>query len=114
IPLLMVATGASLDLRKLQAYPIPAGQLFGIEVSLRSTAAIEMLLLLLGTAAGILLNSRLPKAGVLAIFLYILFNLFLAVGVRDLVARLLARKRIREVVFTLLVVCAALPQFFVA
>ena len=41
---------------------------------------------------------------------YILFNLFLAVGLRDLVARILAHKRIREVAFLLLVICAALPQ----
>ncbi len=41
---------------------------------------------------------------------YILFNLFLAVGLRDLLLRLLAHKRIREVVFFLLVMAAALPQ----
>ena len=30
----MAASGASLDLRKLQVYPIPVGQLFGVEVLL--------------------------------------------------------------------------------
>ena len=67
VPLLMAATGASLDLRKLQAYPIPVSQLFSIEVMLRVTAAIEMLLVLLGIAAGILLNPRLPKWCALAV-----------------------------------------------
>src|SRR5579863_3751274 len=66
-PLLVAATGASLDLRKLQAYPIPTRQLFGIEVLLRTTAAIEMLLVLLGAAIGISLNPQLPKLGVVAI-----------------------------------------------
>src|SRR5882757_6286842 len=37
VPLMMAATGASLELRKLQAYPIPVSQLFGIEVLLRLT-----------------------------------------------------------------------------
>src|SRR5258708_9449353 len=71
MPLLLAATGASLDLRKLQAYPIPVSQLFVVEVMLRVTAAIEMFILLLGAAAGFLLNPRSPKAGLLALFLYI-------------------------------------------
>ena len=113
-PLLVAATGASLDLRKLQAYPIPTRQLFGIEVLLRTTAAVEMLFVLLSAGIGILLNPRLPKLGVVAILLFILFNLFLAVGLRDLVARLLAHKRVREIAFMLLVLGVALPQLFIA
>ena len=35
MPLLMAATGASLELKKLQVYPIPPSQLFSIEVMLR-------------------------------------------------------------------------------
>src|SRR5262245_19989041 len=46
VPLQLAATGASLDLRKLQAYPIPFAQLFGIEVLLRVTAGIEMFIIL--------------------------------------------------------------------
>lgn len=111
VPLLMAATGASLELRKLQAYPIPVSQLFAIEVMLRVTAGIEMLLVLIGISVGVLLNPRLPHPGALAVVPYILFNLFLAVGVRDVVARILARKRIREAAFLLLVICAGLPQF---
>jgi ABC-2 type transport system permease protein len=110
VPLLMAATGASLDLRKLRVYPIPDSQLFGIEVMLRITAGIEMALVLAGAALGIAINPALPRWSALAILPYILFNLFLAVGVRDLLARLLARKRIREIVFFLLVLSAALPQ----
>jgi ABC-2 type transport system permease protein len=110
VPLLMAATGASLELRKLQVYPIPASQLFSIEVMLRVTSAVEMLLILAGLAAGVLLNPTMPKWTALALAPYVLFNLFLAVGMRDLVARILAHKRIREAAFFLLVICAGLPQ----
>ena len=39
VPVLMAASGASLDLRKLQAYPIPVSQLFWLEAMLRITVA---------------------------------------------------------------------------
>lgn len=110
VPLLMAATGASLELRKLRAYPIPASQLFGIEVMLRVTAGVEMVLVLLGAAVGVLLNPELPLWRALVVAPYILFNLFLAVGLRDLLARILARKRIREIAFLLLVMCIGLPR----
>src|SRR5580698_7751626 len=71
VPLLMAATGASLELRKLQAYPIPLRQLFAIEVLLRVTASIEMFLILLGAVAGILINPALPDLGAVAIGLYL-------------------------------------------
>ena len=48
VPLMLATTGSSLDLRKLRAYPIPDGQLFSIEVLLRVTAGIEMVLVLDG------------------------------------------------------------------
>jgi ABC-2 type transport system permease protein len=110
MPLLMAATGASLELRKLQVYPIPPSQLFSIEVMLRVTSAVEMLLLLTGLGLGLLLNPQVPKWTALFLAPYVLFNLFLAVGLRDMVARILAHKRIREVAFLLLVLCAGLPQ----
>jgi len=52
VPILLISTGASLDLRKLVAYPIPTGDLFSIEVLLRVTAAIEMFIVLLGAGLG--------------------------------------------------------------
>ena len=59
---------------------------------------------------GALLNPGLPKRGAWGVALFVLFNLFLAVGLRDLLSRVLARKRIRELGFLLLVMCGALPQ----
>ncbi len=114
VPLLMAATGSSLELRKLRVYPIPVSQLFGIEVMLRVTAGIEMMLVLIGLAVGVLLNPDFPKWSAIAVVPYVLFNLFLAAGMRDLLSRILARKRIREVAFFLLVICAALPQMLLA
>jgi ABC-2 type transport system permease protein len=110
VPLLMAATGSSLDLRKLQVYPIAVSELFGIEVMLRVTAAVEMLIVLTGVGVGLALNPSLPSWSVLAIVPFILFNLFLAVGLRDLLMRVLARKRIREVVVILMVMATAVPQ----
>jgi ABC-2 type transport system permease protein len=110
VPLLMAATGSSLDLRRLQVYPIAVSELFGIEVLLRITAAIEMMVVLTGVAAGLLLNPSLAWWSALAIAPFVLFNLFLAVGLRDLLMRVLARKRIREVVVILMVMATALPQ----
>ena len=110
IPLLMAATGAALDIRKLIAYPIPTHELFAIEVLLRATSGIEMLAILLGAAVGVVLNPALPAWGLLGIAAFALFNLLVGVGLRDLIARILAYRRVRELLVLLLVLCAGLPQ----
>src|ERR1700690_3928025 len=102
VPLMLATTGSSLDLRKLRAYPVPEGRLFAIEILLRVTSAVEMVLVLAGIVIGTLLNPALPKWGPLAA-LFGVFNLILAVGLRDFFTRQLARKRIAEVVVLLLV-----------
>ncbi len=110
IPILMVSTGLSLDLRRLVVYPIPHSQLFTMEVLLRVTAAGEMLVMLTGATAGLLFNPRVPVWGACTLPVYAAFNLFLSTGFRDLLGRLFARKRIREVLVFGLVLVAALPQ----
>jgi len=65
---------------------------------------------LIGITIGALLNPALGKWSLLATAAYVVFNLIIAVGLRDTLARLLARKRIRELVFLFLVMSAALPQ----
>jgi len=114
VPLMLATTGSSLDLRKLRAYPIPDSQLFSIEVLLRVTAGIEMVLVLIGITIGAMLNPALTKWSLLASVVYVTFNLTIAVGLRDMLGRLLARKRIRELVFFFLVLAAALPQLLLA
>ena len=113
IPVLMASMGSSLDTKKLLVYPIPIGQLFTLEVLLRISTGVEMLLLLTGAGIGLLLNPRIPFWGPSALLIFVIFNLFCSAGVRDLLVRLLARKRIREIVALLLVLLAALPQLLV-
>lgn len=110
VPLLMAATGAALDMRKLIVYPVPHEQLFRIEVLLRATASFEMLLIVSGAALGTLFNPERPWWAALAAIPFIAFNLLLAAGVREALARLFARRRIREIAVFLFVIAAALPQ----
>jgi len=110
IPVLMAASGASLDLRKLQAYPVPVSQLFWLEVMLRVTVAVEVVLVLTGAGIGILRNPALHAWNALGLVPFAALNLALGVGLRDTIARILARRRIREAAFFLLILCAALPQ----
>lgn len=110
IPVLLTSMGASLDLRKLMVYPIPHRGLFLIEVLLRITTGIEMVLLFIGAAVGLFLNRAVPFWAPFSLAVFVVFNLFCATGVRDLLVRLLARKRIREIMVFLFVIAAALPQ----
>src|SRR5262249_5529016 len=48
IPVLMASAGVSLQMRRLRVYPVPHEQLFFLEVMLRVSTAVEMLLLVLG------------------------------------------------------------------
>jgi ABC-2 type transport system permease protein len=110
IPVLLTSMGASLDLRKLLVYPVPKRALFGIEVILRVSTGVEMLLILTGAALGLLFNPGVPFWAPFSLALFVLFNLFCSTGIRDLLVRLLAHKRIREIVVFLFVIAAALPQ----
>ncbi len=110
-PVLTGTLGASLDLKKLLVYPVPEKDLFSIELLLRLTTGIEMILALTGLAVGLALNPAIPAwapAGALA--LYMAFNLFVSTGTRSLLERLLAYKRIREALIVVVVICAGLPQ----
>jgi ABC-2 type transport system permease protein len=69
-----------------------------------------MMVILTGVAVGLFLNPSLPWWSALTIAPFIVFNLLLAVGLRDLLLRVLARKRIREIVVILMVMATALPQ----
>lgn len=110
IPLLMASTGHSLEIRKLIVYPIVHRELFVLEVILRVTAALEMVIMSVGALFGLLRNHSLPFWTPLSILLFIVFNLALSAGLRDLLGRLLARRRVRELLVLLFVLMAALPQ----
>jgi len=111
IPMMMAASGLSLDLHKIKMYPIPVSQLFTIEVLLRITAAFEMLLILSGAAVGLLFNPALSGLRALAVLPFAMFHMFLSLGLRDVVVRLLGRRRIREVTAIFFVALFTLPRF---
>ena len=111
VPILMASSGISLDLKRLMVYPVAHRELFGIEVALRVTSAAEMLLITAGGAAGIFMNPAISSWGVLAFVPFVLFNLLFASAMRDLLARLMARKRVREVVILGIVLLSAVPQW---
>lgn len=110
IPIFMASMGYSLEIKKLLVYPIPNRQLFTLEVLLRITSGIEMFLLLVGAGIGLLLNPRVPFWAPLSLVVFVAFNLLCSAGVRDLLVRLLARRRVREITVLLFVLAAALPQ----
>lgn len=111
IPVVLAATGASLEIKKLIVYPIPHAQLFYLEALLRVTASTEVAILLVGIAVGLSRGPQYPRWAALPLILFVIFNLCLAAGLREILARLFARKRVREVAIFLLVLCGAVPQF---
>ncbi|HLI85506.1 MAG TPA: hypothetical protein VKV17_16445 [Bryobacteraceae bacterium] len=112
MPVVSASLGASLDMRKLLLYPVPRHKLFFIEVLLRLTTGGEMLLVLTAGAIGLLLNPRLgrPFAILVSVLLWVAFNALLAAGWRRLLERLLARRRVREILVFLIVIATALPR----
>ncbi len=118
-PIMSASLGASLDLKKLLIYPVPHRKLFVIEVLLRLTTCAEMMLVLTGAAIGLLRNAlyggvaRAPRI-LVPILLFVLFNLLLAAGLRNLLERLLTHRRVREILMLMLVSAAALPRLLFA
>lgn len=110
IPMMMAATGMSLDLSKLKIYPIPVRDLFTIEVVLRATAAMEMLLVLLGAAIGVLFNPSLPAWAALAAIPFAAFQMMLSLGFREIMTRLLSKRRLREIFALVFVLFFTLPR----
>ncbi len=113
VPLLLASKGSSIDLRKLLVYPIRSAEFFALDVLLRLTIAAEVLIVLSGAFVGLLLNSSLRWWAPLALVPYVLFNMFFAVGIHDLVERLVARKGVREIIALLFIVAIALPQILI-
>jgi ABC-2 type transport system permease protein len=79
MPILSASMGSALDMRKLMVYPVPHAKLFQVEVLLRLTTGVEMLMVLTASVAGMFHN---PGASgwltLPAVLLYIVFNLLLA------------------------------------
>lgn len=114
VPLFTLSSGWSLQLNKLQIYPVPASSLFGIEVFLRITSAPEMILVLTGAVIGLLLHPAIPFWAPFVLWLFIPLNLFLSLGIRELVLHSLGRKGFRELFAALLIGIGVLPQLLFA
>jgi ABC-2 type transport system permease protein len=118
MPVLSVNMGAALDIRKLLVYPVPRGKLFLIEVLLRLTAAVEMLLVIAGGSIGLASNpglgwAVLPRLA-LTVPVFILLNLLLSSGTRSVLERLLSHRGLREVLALVVMMVAVLPRLFIA
>ncbi|HLH05115.1 MAG TPA: hypothetical protein VKX25_20270 [Bryobacteraceae bacterium] len=110
IPLFTMSAGWSLELNKLQIYPIREDALFGLETILRITSAPEMLIVLAGVAIGLFRHSHVPAWSPFTLLLFIPLNLFLQLAIRDLILHSFERNRFRELFAIVVISVAILPQ----
>ena len=116
-PVITASFGASIDLRKLMAYPIPRGKLFQVELLLRAMTSFDMVIVLIGICAGLLQNRLYGVAaapyiisGALA---FIAMNVLLSAGIRALLERFILRTRFKEIFFLILVLVSLTPQLLI-
>lgn len=114
IPILLASKGASLELRKLMVYPIPHAEFFRLEMLLRLSVGIEPLIATCGAFVGLLFNRAVPLWAPFALVLFVLFTMFFAAGIHELLGRLMMRKGIREVAGLLFIMTVLLPQLIIA
>ncbi len=113
IPVLLASKGSSLELSKLVVYPIPSSEFFRLEMLLRLSAGLEPLIIVAGAFIGLCLNRAIPAWAPAAIIVFVLFTVFSATGLHDLIGRLMMRRGVREIVGLLFVVVVALPQLII-
>ena len=110
VPLFTLSTGWSLQLNKLQIYPVSTRALFLIEVILRVTASPEMILLCVGATIGLLRHPGLPGFAPAALLLFIPLNLLLSLAVREAFLHSFKRNRLRELLAIFLIGISIVPQ----
>ena len=110
IPLLTLSAGWSLQLSKLQIYPVSHSALFGIEVLLRISSSPEVIWVLLGALIGLARHPNVPAWAPLSLLLFIPFNLLLQLAVRDFVGYAFDRSRFRELFAVLAIAIGVIPQ----
>ncbi len=107
--------GAGLDLRKLMMFPLPHRRLFLVELLLRLSSGIEMVIVLLGGGAGLVTNrtygglAAVPRIG-LPLLVFALFNVSLSSGMRSLLERLMTRRKVREIAAVILALLWGVPR----
>ncbi len=110
VPLLTLSAGWSLQLGKLQIYPVSHDALFGIEVLLRLSSSPEVLLVLTGGLVGLARHAAIPTLAPLCLLLFIPFNLLLQLAVRDFVGYAFDRSRFRELFSVIAIAVGVVPQ----
>jgi ABC-2 type transport system permease protein len=115
MPILSASMGSSLDMRKLMVYPVPHEKLFQVEVLLRLTTGIEMLMVLTGSVVGLFQNkASMGWLGLPAVLIFIAFNLLLASGTRSLLERQLSKRKVREFLVFAIFMLWMLPRYLFA
>ncbi len=109
-PVMTMSSGWSLELNKLLVYPIHANTLFMVEVLLRLTTAPEAVFLLVGVVVGLQRHPAIHGVWPLALLLFLPFNLFLSLAIREWMLRLFKKKRLRELLVLLIVLISVIPQ----
>jgi ABC-2 type transport system permease protein len=111
LPLLTLTGGWSLDLKKLQVYPLSTNAMLITEAILRVTTGVEMVLVLLGGCLGLMLHPRIPVLAPLALLLlFIPFNLLVSLLTREIFLHAFERTRFRELFTVLVISLGLLPQ----
>jgi ABC-2 type transport system permease protein len=110
VPLLTLSAGWSLQLGKLQIYPVSHDALFGIEVLLRLSSSPEVILVLTGALIGLARHTSVPTVAPFCLLLFIPFNLLLQLAVRDFVGYAFDRSRFRELFSVLAIAIGVVPQ----
>jgi ABC-2 type transport system permease protein len=113
IPLLTLSTGWALQINKLQVYPIRDTALFALEVLLRITSAPESIVVILGGAIGLARRADVPFLAALSLLLFVPFNLFLQLAVRDFIVHSFERNRFREIITIICVSIGVVPQLII-
>jgi ABC-2 type transport system permease protein len=116
-PVISASFGASIDLSKLLAYPIPRRKLFLVEVLLRTVTSFDMMVVVTGIVIGLLKN-RLFSAGAAPFVIpgalaFAAMNILLSAGTRNWLERFFLRTRFKEVFFLIVVLIAITPQLLV-
>lgn len=113
VPLITVSAGWSLELSKLQVFPISNNALFLMEVLLRTTSSPEMLILVAGGFVGLLSRTDVHMWAPLFLIYFVIFSLFVQLALRDFILHAFSRSRFREIISVVFAVIALLPQLLV-